>query len=213
MDAAHRTTWEAAGLYDPDAPDAAERLELLEYLTSVGCSIEELVANRDGLFWVASRRILFGDAPRVSVAQIAELSGVDEALVRRVRLAAGLPDPGDAPECSQLEVDVMTSFAFGAAVLGEEVTLQFTRVIGAAAAGLAEAALATFAVNRSLPMLEEGGTPVPRPPRRSSEFRRCSTCCCASTSTPRAMTASPPAIVCRRSESRSRSLTLSGRRR
>ena len=52
----------------------------------------------------------------------------------------------------------MSSFALGAAVLGEEVTLQFTRVLGNAATGIAEAALATFAVNRSLPLLALGGT-------------------------------------------------------
>jgi class 3 adenylate cyclase len=151
-------TWAAAGLYDPGAPDAADRRGLLEYLTSVGCTVDELVANADGLMRLASRRVLFGTEPRLTVAELAERSGCDIALVRRVRLAAGLPDPGDEPACSSLEIGLMQSFAVGAEVLGEDVTLQFTRVLGNAATGIAEAALATFAVNRSLPLLALGGT-------------------------------------------------------
>jgi adenylate cyclase len=155
-----QASWTGAGLYDPTAPDAAERLELLEYLASIGFTVEEMAANADALTRLASRRMLFGGEHRVTVARIAELSGCDEALVRRVRLAAGLADPGAEADCSPREAEVMAAFALGAAVLGEEVTLQFTRVIGSAAAGLAEAALATFAVNRSLPILEGGGTPA-----------------------------------------------------
>jgi class 3 adenylate cyclase len=47
-------------------------------------------------------------------------------------------------------------------VFGEEATLQFTRVLGTAASGIAEAALGVFAMNRSLPLLEEGATLVDR---------------------------------------------------
>jgi adenylate cyclase len=151
-------TWAAAGLYDPAAPDADDRRGLLEYLTSVGCTLDEMVANADGLTRLASRRVLFGTEPRLTVAELAERSGCDIALVRRVRLAAGLPDPGDEPACSTLEIELMQSFALGSSVLGEDVTLQFTRVLGNAATGIAEAALATFAVNRSLPLLARGGT-------------------------------------------------------
>jgi hypothetical protein len=73
-----------------------------------------------------------------------------------VWLAAGLPDPGDAPVCSPRQIEVMQSFVLGAAVLGEEEALQFTRVLGNATAGLAEAALATFASNRQAEMVEQG---------------------------------------------------------
>src|SRR5712691_9095750 len=120
--------WVTAGLYDPAAPNASRRLELLEYLASVGCTLDEMVANADSLVGLASRRVLFGDEERVTIAQIAELAGCDEALVRRVRLAAGLPDVGDEALCYPLEATVMGSFALGAAVFGEEVLLQFTRV-------------------------------------------------------------------------------------
>src|SRR5450432_3461512 len=96
--------WEAAGLYDPAAADAADRRGLLEYLTSVGATIDEMVANSDGLMRLASRRVLFGTEPRMTVAELAVRSGCDVEMVRRVRLAAGLPDPGDEPACSSLEI-------------------------------------------------------------------------------------------------------------
>jgi class 3 adenylate cyclase len=118
------------------------------------------VVNRDSLLGLASRRVLFGEEKRVTVEQLAELSGFDEALVRRVRLSVGLPDPGDEAGCRPIEAEILASFAVGAAVFGEEVTLQFTRVIGTAASGIAEAALATFASNRSTELYERGATPA-----------------------------------------------------
>ncbi len=154
----NESAWAAAGLYDPNAPDAQDRRELLEYLTSVGCTVDELVESSDRLMRLASRRVLFGTEPRMTVAELAERSGCAVELVRRVRLAAGLPDPGDEAACSTLEIGLIESFAVGASVFGEEVTLQFTRVLGNAATGIAEAALATFAVNRSLPLLALGGS-------------------------------------------------------
>src|SRR5205823_5466484 len=40
---------EALGLYHPGEPDAAQRLELLEYLVSLGATGDDLVASRDEL--------------------------------------------------------------------------------------------------------------------------------------------------------------------
>jgi adenylate cyclase len=158
MNKERQAAWEAAGLYDPAASGAAQRVELLEYLTSIGCTTEEMVANADRLLNLSSRRVLFGEEERVTVAEIAALADCDESLVRKVRLASGLPDGGDDAVCSPREAEVMTSFIIGAAVFGVEVTLQFVRVVGAATAGIAEAALATFAANRSVPLLEGGAT-------------------------------------------------------
>jgi adenylate cyclase len=141
----------------PGESDADQHGGLITYLQSVGFTDEQIAANAGRLLSLVSRRVLFGDEERVTVAEIASMAGCDEALVRKVRLASGLPDGGDAAVCSPREAEVMTSFILGATVFGEEVVLQFTRVIGNAAAGLAEAALATFLSNRQAPMLESGG--------------------------------------------------------
>jgi hypothetical protein len=39
--------FEALGVYDPGAPHAARRLELLQYLVGLGASADDLVARRD----------------------------------------------------------------------------------------------------------------------------------------------------------------------
>jgi class 3 adenylate cyclase len=136
--------------------DAEQRLGLIEYLRSVGFTDEQIAVNDRRLLSLAARRVLFGDEERVTVAEIAARAGCDESLVRKVRLASGLPDGGDDAVCSPREVDVMASFIMGAALLGEDVALQFTRVLGTATAGLAEAALATFASNRQASLREDG---------------------------------------------------------
>jgi adenylate cyclase len=147
---------------------AEQRLELIEYLRSVGFTDEQLAANDDRLLSLASRRVLFGDEERVTVADIAVLAGCDEALVRKVRLASGLPDAGSAAVCSPREAEVLASFTLGAAVLGEDVALQFTRVLANASSGIAEAALATFASNRGAP-LREGGADLAEIARAGAE--------------------------------------------
>src|SRR5262249_35897957 len=65
----------------------------------------------------------------------------------RVWRAAGLPavDP-DARVLFDWDRDVFAAFAAGAEVFGEDATLQFTRVVGAALATIADAALAIFGV-------------------------------------------------------------------
>ena len=45
--------WIAAGLYDRSAPGAAERLELLTFLTDHGCTVEEMVALYERVYDLA----------------------------------------------------------------------------------------------------------------------------------------------------------------
>jgi class 3 adenylate cyclase len=139
---------------DEQAADARD--DLRAYLRSEGFTDEQIAKHDSQLLSLPSRRVLFGDEDRVTVADIAAMVGCDESLVRKVRLASGLPDGGNDAVCSPREAEVINSFLVGAAVFGEEVTLQFVRVIGAATAGIAEAALATFASNRQGPLLEGG---------------------------------------------------------
>ena len=178
----------------PDSPDAKQRLELLEYLTSVGCTVDEMVASGDRLISLASRRVLFGEEDRLTVAQIAD--------ARRLRRgvscgACGWPPASPTPAtprcAARSRPSIMSSFALGSGVFGEDVLLQFTRVLGNAAAGVAEAALATFAIepvfaddrkwrHRGRRRPGGRGRDVCAPGRSA----RSSTCCCGCTSSRRA---------------------------
>ena len=143
MDAKER--WQEAGLYDPLDPDAAERLALLEYLTERGATIEQMVvAHAMGtLPGVAGDLVTQGRTEMVSVADIAERSGFPVQRVMRALLAAGIPARRDTEVPGDL-ASFMTAFESGSAILGEEAILAFTRVLGAAANNIAEAAIALF---------------------------------------------------------------------
>jgi len=138
--------WRAAGLYDPDAPDAAERLELLEHLSTIGITDEEMVAaNVQGqLITAGADKMLVGDRTLTAV-DVARAEGVPVEKVLRVWLAIGLPI--DDPERSPLPDDAafITGLFFnGESTFGEEALLGFSRVLGAAASQVAEAAVALF---------------------------------------------------------------------
>ena len=140
-----KEAWRAAGLYDPRDPGAAERLALLEYLTERGATMEQMVeAHRLGtLPGVAGRLVTQGSEGVVTVDEVAARAGVAASRVMRTLLAGGIP-AGHETEVAANLVSLMTAFEQGAALMGEEATLAFTRVLGAAANTVAEAAVALF---------------------------------------------------------------------
>ncbi len=125
--------WIAAGLYDPDAPDASERRSLLEYLEGLGLSADDIdeAAQARRISQLAADRILWGDSgPTLTAAEVARRARLSEPALRRIVLAAGLADSGDAPVFREPDVELFDSFGLGTALFGEEATLQFTRVLG-----------------------------------------------------------------------------------
>ena len=143
MDAKDR--WQEAGLYDPLDPAASERLALLEYLTERGATIEQMVeAHRTGtLPGVAGELVTQGRTETATVADIAERSGLPVPRVLRALLAAGIPAQPETEVSDNLD-SFMAAFEQGAALMGEEAILAFTRVLGAAAINVSEAAIALF---------------------------------------------------------------------
>jgi adenylate cyclase len=137
--------WERAGLYDPADPNAPERLALLEYLTTRGATIEQMVvAHRaDSLPGLAGDLVTQRTTRLVPLKEIARRSGVDLPRVRRALLAAGIPTTPDS-EVSVDLVGLMEAFEAGSELMGDDAILAFTRVLGASAMNIAEAAVALF---------------------------------------------------------------------
>lgn len=131
-----------AGLYDPDSPDADQRAELLAFLASVGCTIDEMLfADAEGrLFGLAGDRLLRPGRNTYTWSEVAERVGIStEALMRAVR-AYGLPDVGlDIPVASDQDVDLLSSYAIFVSLQGEADALSIARVIGGSVAKIAEA--------------------------------------------------------------------------
>ena len=118
---------------------------LLRYLTERGATIEQMVdAHRAGaLPGVAGELVTQGRTgwslwPR-SRSAAASLS----QHVMRILLAAGIPAERETEIPADLE-RLMSAFEQGSALMGEEAILAFTRVLGAAANNVAEAAIALF---------------------------------------------------------------------
>jgi adenylate cyclase len=134
------------------------RRELLEELAADGVSLEDLrrAVEEDRLALLPVERVLEGEGRRYTAAEVAERAGVEEDLLRRNRLALGLPDPGpDEPAFTDEDVDAARRIAaLREAGLPDEGILEVSRVIGLALAQVAAASRALVAEST----LAEGGT-------------------------------------------------------
>jgi class 3 adenylate cyclase len=137
--------WEAAGLYRPEAEGAEERRELLDYLSARGATVAQMVeAHRaGGLPGVAGELAVGQGRASLSLEEMAGRAGIGLERLTRVLLAAGLPVSAETELPGDL-VEVMTAFEQGASLMGDDAILAFTRVLGAAAGTIAEAAVAVF---------------------------------------------------------------------
>ena len=143
--------FEAAGLLHPDADDAPQQLALLEYLAGLGATIDDVIATNPGeLPVLASTLALWGDRERLNLDEVAAASQMDPALISKTWRAAGFPEPdpdANVRTFSQRDVELFTIMRAGSDFLGEDVTIQLARVLGAAAARVADAAVSAFVVN------------------------------------------------------------------
>ena len=142
---------EAAGLYDPRSPGAADRLALLQWLAARGVTLEQMVRAARERYQTLTG--LAGDLAlrpglTLTLAQLAERAGISPARIEAVLLAAGLPpvDPA-AIAFSESDVAILVAFALGAEQFGEAPTRRFSRVVGSCLANIAEAAVSLFFVS------------------------------------------------------------------
>jgi adenylate cyclase len=146
--------WESAGLYEPGASNAGERLELLEHLDRLGATVEEMVdANERGVLVQLSSELLRRGV-RLSLREAADGFGTPIEVVAQIARAAGLAvDDPDVPVLREKDLETLRVFNAGVALFGEQTTLQFTRVASAAMASIADAAMASFGAGMA-PRLE-----------------------------------------------------------
>jgi hypothetical protein len=156
---------QAAGVYDPNASNAVERRELLEFLCERGATIDDLVfaAELGALPTLAGELYRRGRRPRRSAAEVAEATGIPLGLMAQIARAAGLPvsDPDD-PILRDEDVDTFRTFQAGAAMFGEDSTLEFTRTMGTGLAAIADAAMAMFGLNVAGPLVDAHATELER---------------------------------------------------
>jgi adenylate cyclase len=149
--------YERAGVYDPAASNAADRLALLEFLAAQGVSLDEMVAacaEHELVAAAGDRAIRPGRT--MTLDEVAARSGLSADQVLDVVLAAGgSPGPdGGAPRFTEHDVETFAMFRAGTEIFGEEATLAFTRVLGAAAGRVADAAVSLFLLEIQRPLDE-----------------------------------------------------------
>jgi class 3 adenylate cyclase len=134
--------WATAGLYDESAPDALQRLDLLAYLTELGCSLEEMVAanERGRLFALSGDRVIVPGRDQFSLLDIADETEADLDDVRRIWRALGYVDAADeAKVASPADVTAVRTIIELSALVGVPSALGVCRVIASSMARVADA--------------------------------------------------------------------------
>lgn len=151
--------WTDAGLYDPDAPAAADRLALLAYLTGLGFELPDLLtADAEGrLFALAGDRLIRPIGRELGAAEVGALLGGDPDFLDRVWRAFGLPSLDDT-RLTHEEAEILGVSLQIRDLLGEDATLGLARVVGAALGRSAEAASSALWVGYSEIGLEVSGS-------------------------------------------------------
>lgn len=137
----------ALGVYDPSIGDGGARLDLLDFVVSLGATREELVAYGANLPSLAGILAIRG-GPVLTLEEATERSGLSELELVRLTRAAGFadPDPG-ARVLTERFVALAAGMSAVATIFGEDAGYQLLRVLGSAMARVADAVISAFLVN------------------------------------------------------------------
>ncbi len=151
--------YEAAGLYDPAAPNAAERLELLDWLASRGITIETIMrAGGAGALPTIAADLALKPGARYSFDEVVKQTGMTPERVSELILAVGLPVAPEDAAFSSEDIAIFRFFAAGASLFGEGPLLRFMRTVGFSLSRIAEAGVSLFYVTVEGPLRARGTT-------------------------------------------------------
>ena len=151
--------YQAAGLYDPAAPNAAERLEMLEWLAARGITIDAMLraGGAPELTRIATDLAL-KRGRRYTLEEVAKQTGLSVPRVAELSLAVGLPvAPGQALFNTD-NLEIFRFFVGGAALFGEAPLLRLLRSVGSSLSRMAEAAVSLFYATVEGPLRARGTT-------------------------------------------------------
>jgi len=153
--------YQAAGLYDPAAPNAADDLALLDWLTSRGVTLEQMVDARGaGQLTALAGNLALAADHRYTLDELAAGSGLPAARLAELARAVGAP-PADASgerPFSEDDLRAYRAFAVASQLFGDEATRRFARVIGSSLGRLAEAAVWLFLESLEGPLRQSRGS-------------------------------------------------------
>jgi class 3 adenylate cyclase len=151
----------ALGLYDPDSPEAADRLRLLMGALDLGATIDEVTRALEARVNLGPLMLDLAMRPPGETEELSAFlaQSVDPDLVRRLWSALGLPGPDNhTVRVTPDAADALQFLTDTAAVLGDDVTFGLARVMGSSMARLAESISSAFRVVVEIPQRNEGKT-------------------------------------------------------
>lgn len=138
-----------AGLYDPAAPGADERRELLEFLSSEGCSIAEMqiADSRGRLFALAGDRRIKPIVGLLSLREAGVRLEVDPDHLAHVWRMLGLRVKDlDLPTVTESDLEALQTYLDIEALVGHDTAHAFARVVGVSLARVTDAVSAGMRV-------------------------------------------------------------------
>ncbi len=152
--------FEAAGLYDPSGPNAADRLALLEWIASHDISLEDMIAAAArGLLnsVVGDRAIRSGT--RFTEAEVLEQVDLTPEQFDALRRSLGYHESApEEPIYTDADIYGFRNYALAREFFSERAILELTRVFGASMARIADAANSIFIANVEADIRVRGGT-------------------------------------------------------
>ena len=150
--------WIAAGLHDPHAENASERLDLLHWISQHGATIEQMQAACDA----GQLNALVGDlslrpGPRRTPGEVAAMIGMQPTLVHEVRRAAGFPATQmDESGLTDDDVRMLELFHLADTFFSREELLRLATVMGSSIRRIADAAGEMFLRDVEAPLKASG---------------------------------------------------------
>jgi adenylate cyclase len=151
-------TLEAAGVYDPAAPDAPVLEAILRRLVRLGATTEEIVsAPRRGGLQALTVELLVGPAERLTLADVVERAGATYEDGLRLWRAWGFPPPApDDRRFGPVDVEMVGFGLLMEQTMGADAAFHTARVMGLAVGRVAEAEVAMLRSAIEARLREEG---------------------------------------------------------
>lgn len=149
--------WAAAGLVDPDAPGAGERLELLAWLSDLGISVAQMAeADRDGSLSGLVGDLALRPGRRFDIAEAASRAALPQEWIRELMRGIGIRPVGpDEAVFTDDDVKAFRLFEEAARLFGRPHVLQFTRTMARALSRVADAAVSLFLTSIEAPLRDQ----------------------------------------------------------
>ena len=141
------------GVFDPAAPDAADRLVLLRYVLARGATVEQIASMRSLGDLALDLHLRSG--PRLRIDEVVLAAGLDWGEAERLLQSLDFPLRPDAL-ITEDEAATVELLAGCSRLLGPAATIEIARVAGTAMTRVAEVLVGAFRLRFELPRRKDG---------------------------------------------------------